>query len=257
MKHILYPQERHRQIVAYLEQIGRVSVEELSRRFGISRVTIRSDLEILANQNLLVRTHGGAILTARSESELSFKTRQRIHTAEKELIAAAAANLIKDNDTIVLDASTTALHIAVQIRSHKNLTVFTNSLPVAMELLDAPGVNVFVPAGFLRKESASLVGMSCLETLKDYNLHKAFFSAKGFTLAEGLTEVSEPEAAVKREILTKSRDLIAVVDSSKLGRASFASFAPLERMAIFITDQNASPEIVESIRAAGVIVTIV
>jgi DeoR/GlpR family transcriptional regulator of sugar metabolism len=256
MKHTLYPQERHRQILAYLEKIGRVSVEELSRRFDISRVTIRGDLEILANQNLLVRTHGGAILTARDEAELSFKTRQRIHTAEKELIAAVAADLIKDNDTIVLDASTTALSIAVQIRSRQNLTVVTNSLPVAMELLDAPGINVLVPAGFLRKESASLVGMPCLDSLKDYNLQKAFFSAKGFTIAEGMTEVSEPEAAIKRDILTKNRDLIAVVDSSKLGQTSFASFAPLQRISIFITDRNAPPEILESIRAAGVIVTI-
>jgi DeoR/GlpR family transcriptional regulator of sugar metabolism len=256
MKHILYPQERHRQIVAYLEQTGRVSVEDLSRRFGISRVTIRNDLEILAGQNLLVRTHGGAILTSRNESELSFITRQRIHTAEKERIAVIAADLIKDDDTIVLDASTTALNIAVQIKSRQNLTVVTNSLPVALELLEAPGINVLVPAGFLRKESASLVGMPCLETLRDYNLQKAFFSAKGFTSTEGLTEVSESEAAIKRDFLMKSRDLIAVVDSSKLGQTSFASFAPLYRISVFITDRNASPEMLDIIRAAGVIVTI-
>lgn len=256
MKHILYPQERHRQIIAYLEKNGRVSVEELSQYFSISRVTIRNDLEVLAGQNMLIRTHGGAIPATRGETELPYQTRQRIHVSEKEQIAIAAAGLVNDNDAIALDASTTALSIAIQIKTRINLTVVTNSLPVAMELLDAPGITILLPAGFLRKESASVVGMPALDTLKDYNLQKAFFSAKGFTLTEGLTEVSEAEAAIKRDLLAKCKDLYAVIDSSKLGQTSFASFAPANRITQLITDHYASPQLVETIRAAGINLTI-
>jgi DeoR/GlpR family transcriptional regulator of sugar metabolism len=257
MKSKLFPEERYRLILSALEREGRISVEELSQNFGISQVTIRSDLQYLADQNLLIRTHGGAIMASRIEKELSFGIRQRLHVSEKQRIGIAAAALIQDGEAIALDASTTALTIASHIKNRRDLTVITNSLAVAMELIESPGINVLMPGGFLRRDSISLVGISSQEFLKDFYLQKAFFSAKGFSLDVGLTEVSDLECAVKRDILTKTKQLIAVVDYSKLGQVSFVSYAPIQQVSLLITDTHASPEMISGIREKGVDVLLV
>ena len=121
MKTKLFPEERYRLILSALEQKGRLSVEELSQKFAISHVTIRGDLQYLADQNLLIRTHGGAIMATRNETELAFDVRKRIHIPEKQRIGIAAAATIADGEVIALDASTTALAIASQIEKSQRV----------------------------------------------------------------------------------------------------------------------------------------
>ncbi|MDH4138831.1 MAG: DeoR/GlpR family DNA-binding transcription regulator, partial [Anaerolineae bacterium] len=118
----LFPAERQEQIMALLEQEGRVSVADLSKRFDLSQATIRTDLDALAAQGLLVRTHGGAIAADRTDLELSFDVRRRLYSTQKQRIGNAAAALVEDGEAIALDASTTALAVATQIKGRHELT---------------------------------------------------------------------------------------------------------------------------------------
>lgn len=239
-----------------LEHEGRVSVTDLSRRLGFSQATVRSDLDALAVQGLLVRTHGGAIASDRTDLELSFDVRRRLYSAQKQRIGTAAAAMVEDGEAIALDASTTALALANQIKGRHELTVITNSLLVAMALLDAPGVTILMPGGFLRPDSASLTGRGGSDFIGQFNLQKGFFGAKGLTFEEGLTDVNSDEVAVKRDWVAQARRVIAIVDSSKWGRVGFASFASIDQVDCVITDEGAPSDMVAALRESGVDVII-
>jgi DeoR/GlpR family transcriptional regulator of sugar metabolism len=252
----LFLQERREQIITLLEREGRVSVAALSERFDLSQATIRSDLDALAAQGLLIRTHGGAIGSDRTDLELSFEVRRRLYSSQKQHIAAAAAAMVEDGEAIAADASTTALALADQIKGRRELTVITNGLVIAMALLEAPGVTVLMPGGFLRRDSASLTGLGGSEFLKQFNFQKGFFGAKGLTLEDGLTDVNSDEVVVKRDWVAYARQVIAIVDSSKWGRVGFASFASIDQIDCVITDEGAPPDMVAALREAGVEVII-
>jgi DeoR/GlpR family transcriptional regulator of sugar metabolism len=252
----LFLQERREQITALLEREGRVSVADLSERFRLSQATIRSDLDSLAVQGVLVRTHGGAIAPDRSDLELSLDARRRIHSTQKQRIGAVAAAMVEDGEAIVLDASTTSLSLAHQIKGRRELTVITNCLVTAAALLGAPGITVLMPGGFLRRDSVSLVGSNGNNFIKQFNLQRGFFGAKGLTLEEGLTEVDNAEVAIKRDLVTHVKQVIALVDSSKWGRVGFVSFASIDQLDCVITDEGAPSSMVAALREAGVDVII-
>jgi DeoR/GlpR family transcriptional regulator of sugar metabolism len=233
-----------------------VSVADLSEQFGVSQATIRSDLDALAAQGLLTRTHGGAVTLDPNRLELSFDFRRRLHAAQKSRIGAAAAAMIKDGEAIVLDASTTALAVATQIGDRRELTVLTNGILIAMALIDSPDVTVVMPGGFLRRDSASMVGDEGHDFIERFNFQKGFFGAKGITLEEGLTDVNSAEVAVKRDMVAHARQVIAIVDSSKWGQVGFASFASLDEVDCVITDEDAPPDMVSSLQEAGIDVVI-
>ena len=252
----LFQQERREQIIALLAQKGRVSVADLSEQFGVSQATIRADLDALAAENLLSRTHGGALALDQNRLELSFDFRRRLHAPQKSAIGAAAAALIEDGDAIILDASTTALAVAAQIKDLRELTVLTNGIFIALELLKAPGITVLMPGGFLRRDSVSMVGDEGHDFIEQFNFQKGFFGAKGLTLEEGLTDVNSAEVAVKRNLVARARQVIAIVDSSKWGRVGFASFASIAQVDCIITDDGGPPDMVTALRQAGVDVVI-
>ncbi|UCC87537.1 MAG: DeoR/GlpR transcriptional regulator [Anaerolineales bacterium] len=252
----LFLQERREQIIALLGRDSRVSVADLSQRFRLSQATIRSDLDALAAQGMLVRTHGGAIAADRTDSELSFAVRRRLYSVQKGRIGAAAAALVEDGEAIALDASTTALALADHIKGRHELTVITNGLMVSMALLGSPGITVLMPGGFLRRDSVSLVGHKGNEFIEQFNFQKGFFGAKGLTLEEGLSDVNSDEVIVKRELVAHARRIIAIVDSSKWGRVGFVSFASMEQVDCVITDEGAPPDMVAGLRESGVQVVI-
>jgi DeoR/GlpR family transcriptional regulator of sugar metabolism len=252
-----YPEERRNEILRLISQSGRVSVTELSQQFGVSEVTVRADLQALADRNLLVRTHGGAIPPVRGPYELSLATRRQQQVAEKGRIGAAGAAMIADGDAVFLDSSSTALAIAQCLKNHRYLTVITNSLMIAQELLDASGVNVVLLGGTLRRETASLVGGEGLEMVRQFNIRKGFFGAHGISLSEGLTDVSLDEAELKRPLVGMCRQVIATLDGTKWGRVGLASFASLAQIHAVITDIGAPADLVEQVRGAGVEVLLV
>ncbi len=250
-----YPAERQQKILDILNETGRVSVNDLYHQFGVSEVTIRTDLKILAQQNLIVRTHGGAVPVTRPELSLVIRSQQQIH--EKEQIALEAVKLISDGDAVFLDTSSTSLAIARLLKRHRELTVLTNSLAIAQILLDAPGVTVVMSGGRLRRDTVSLIGGDGLEILKRYNIQRGFFGAHGISHPEGLTDVSSSEAEVKRNVIAMCREVIAVLDATKWGRVGAASFADLKDLHEIISNHPVPPDLAEQARQLDVRLNIV
>ena len=254
----LFLQERLDQITALLQEQGRASVADLSERFGVSTVTIRNDLATLEQQGRLLRTHGGAVARPDLGIELpAFALRKELHQIEKERIGQAAAALVRDGEAIALDASTTAWQVARHLKERRELTVMTNGLFIALEFVDSPDVTVVMPGGSLRIASASLVGDEGTCILDRYHLQKGFFGAGGFTLEEGLTDTSQHEVELKQLMVERSKEVIAIVDSSKWRQVAFAPLASVEQLDRVITDTAAPPDMIAALRARGVDVTLV
>jgi DeoR/GlpR family transcriptional regulator of sugar metabolism len=246
----LYPTERQERILSLLNQNGRVSVTELSQMFKVSEVTVRTDLQAMAAQDLIVRTHGGAV-PAPKAPELSLILRRQKQVEEKKRIGAAAAGFVSNGDAIFLDASSTSLALAQHLRKYRDLTILTHSLVVAQSMLEAPGVTVVMTGGILQRDTVSLLGVDGLAILRKYNLKSGFFGAHGLSFPEGLTDVSAGEAEVKREVVSMCRQVVALIDASKWGRVGPASFARPEELHIVITDGQSPVALVEQARSFG------
>ncbi len=252
----LYLEERRQAIVKLVTGCGRASVAEMAAEFGVSEVTIRADLQALAENDLIVRTHGGAVPAGRGLRELSLAYRREQQELEKDRIGAAAAKMVSHGDAIILDSSSTALAIARHLKRHRDLTILTNSVATAYELLDADGMTVVMPGGTVRRDMASLVGGYGLDQFQ-FNFKLGFFGAHGLSMAEGLTDVSVGEAEVKRPLVAMCREVVAVIDATKWGRAGLASFARMEDIHCVVTDKNAPRALVKQVRASGVEVALV
>ncbi|MCE5258882.1 MAG: DeoR/GlpR family DNA-binding transcription regulator, partial [Chloroflexi bacterium] len=209
-----FRQERLDAICRQLAENGYVSVNELSERTGVSSATIRSDLEWLEQNGRLLRTHGGAVPFQLNEGALSFAVRQRENVAAKERIGAAAAEYVSDGEAIVLDASTTAWQMAKHLINRRDLTVVTTGLYVALELLRAPGITVIIPGGAVWREAASIIGPLSAEFLERGNLQKGFFSGRGLSILDGLTDANQAEVELKRQLISAVRQVNVIVDAS-------------------------------------------
>ena len=253
----MFLEERRQAICDLVQAQGRVAVSDLSSRFGVSEVTIRADLQALADQGCLVRTHGGAIPVGYGLQELSLTRRRQQHVVEKARIAAAAASQVGHGEAVFLDSSSTTLALVDHIRNRRDLTVITNSLVIAQELLGLPNVTVVMPGGTLHHDTASLIDASGLALLERYNIVLGFFGAHGLTLEDGLTDVSEPEANLKRPLVNLCRQVVAVLDATKWGRAGIASFADVRDVDQVITTEDAPDFLVERVRALDVDVMLV
>ena len=252
-----YPDERRQGIARIVQDRARASVAELSAMFSVSEVTIRNDLAMLEAQGSLIRTHGGAVAGGRSRAELAFEVRERVHRAEKARIGAEAAGLVHDGDSIGLDASTTALHVARNLKSRKELTVVTNGIRAASELAGRPGITVLMPGGAVRWEAYSLVGRWGTVMLRQVNIQKLFVGAVGFTLDEGLTDVNAEEAEIKRAMVASAKDVIGVFDHTKWNRVALATFCSADQLRLVISDNKAPAEMVAAVRELGVKVRLV
>ncbi|HMQ53925.1 MAG TPA: DeoR/GlpR family DNA-binding transcription regulator [Anaerolineae bacterium] len=248
----LYAEERRQAILRQVNEAGRVVVTELSRQLGVSEVTIRADLQALADQNLVVRTHGGAIPGSGSGLDLALTRRQQQQIAEKNRIGRAAAGWVSDGDAVFLDSSSSVLAMLPHLKSRRQLTVITNSLPVAQDLCTAVGLKVVMPGGTLQPETASLIGVSGLEPLRHLNIQKGFFGAHGLSVAEGLTDVSAEDAEFKRQIVAMCRQKVALLDATKWGRVGLAAFAAVTDFDAVLTDTAAPAELVQQVQNLNV-----
>lgn len=255
----VFARERQDAIARTVEEHGRARVADLARQFRVSEVTIRKDLVILEGGHRLVRTHGGAIDVPRNRPELAFEIRERLQQDEKGRIAKAAAGLVHDDESIVMDASTTALMVARELKARggwTQLTVITNGLRLASELAGQPGIVVLMLGGRVRWEALSVVGQLGDGLFGRINVQKAFLGAAGFTLESGLADATDEEAQIKRSMVAAAREVIAVVDHTKWGRAAFATFCPTKSVSTFITDVNAPAATVRALTSYGVRVQI-
>ncbi|MEO8437566.1 MAG: DeoR/GlpR family DNA-binding transcription regulator [Chloroflexota bacterium] len=251
----VFAQERQEHIVRIVEEHGRARVSDLAAKFGVSGVTIRKDLVVLEAERRLVRAHGGAIAIDRSRPELAFDIRERLQPDEKSRIGAAGAALVHDGESIVMDASTTALSVARHLKARggwSQLTVVTNGLRLASDLAGSPGITVLMLGGRVRWEALSVVGPLGDGLFSRINVQKAFLGAAGFTLESGLSDATDEEAQIKRSMVAAAREIIAIVDHTKWERAAFATFCPTDQISIVLTDLDAPEPMVAALAGHGV-----
>lgn len=229
--------DRRNQIIELLKENGSVLVGDLSKRFNISEVSIRTDLRILEEQNLLVRFHGGARPVSNGENETYLDDRYLLSTDPKTRIAKAAAALIKEGDTIILDSGSTTMMIANELLKIKNITVITNNLPAAFVLSDSVDITLVVCGGYVRHKTRSMHGSITENTLKGIRADIMFVGADGVDFNAGLTTFNEGYgvSAVMAEVSSK---VIAVVDSTKFNRNGFNLVLPMNKVDMIITDNN-------------------
>jgi len=257
---VLSTADRRQRILGLVHEHGELLVSELSQLFAVSEVTIRSDLSTLARRGLVLRTHGGALLPDRSPVELTFATREVSNVELKRRIGQAAAALVEDGESIVLDASTTALQVARALRAERTLrdvTVITNGVHTALELLDVPGISTILTGGQVRATAVSLTGALASDLLGRVHASVGFFGARGLTRDQGLTDVNMQEVEMKAAMAARCARVVAVVDHTKLGQVGLATFAPLETLGLVITNAEADPQVVGELRAAGLDVELV
>ena len=253
---------RRQRILGLVNERGDALVSELKDLFGVSEVTVRSDLAALASRGLVVRTHGGAASPAvgLKALELTFAARDQSHVELKARIGIAAAELIQNGQSVVLDASTTGLQIARALRRRpvlQDVTVITNGVHTALELLNMPGVNTILTGGQLRATAVSLTGALAADLLGKVHASLGFFGAGGLTTSKGLADVNLQEVEMKAAMAAVCERVVAVVDHTKLGRVGLATFVPLNRLTLVITDDGADPVIVADLERAGVEVRLV
>jgi DeoR/GlpR family transcriptional regulator of sugar metabolism len=249
--------QRREQILAYLSVRDRTSVGELSQVLGVSEVTVRKDLDVLESQGVLTRVHGGAVVSGRGRLELYFATREQDHLEEKRRIAQAAAALIRSEQRIFLDASTTALQIARLIKDREDLVVVTNGIYTALELNFSEGITTIVIGGTMRRRSSSLVGSLNYNSLQRLRVDIGFFGARGVTARDGLMESDIDEAQLKQQLVSTSGLVVGIADSSKFGVMAFSAFALPHEIDRIITDDGAPALMVSELRERDITVTLV
>jgi DeoR family transcriptional regulator of aga operon len=253
----LLNEERRREILDALHRDGRVLVKDLARRFRISQITIRKDLEFLDGQGVIQRTHGGALpLRAGALLDPTVREKEKLHRKQKMQIAMAASRLVEQGQSVLLDSGTTTMAIARALKGMAQLTVITNALNIAAELAGT-NIDVILTGGMLRKNSFSLVGPLAERTLRQLSADVLFLGVDGFDTKAGLFTPNLLESEVNRAMVEISRRTIAVCDSSKFGRRSLCNIMPVTMVHEVITDRQIPKADLAALKEAGVEVTLV
>lgn len=224
---------RREAICELLESGGRLGVEELARRFGVSTVTIRRDLRLLETAGRLIRTRGGA--ASMRGRDFSFAEKLAQARPQKEAIGRAAAGLVKPGESVILDSGSTAYLAARFLRAASGVTVVTNSLPAVIELFGADGVEVLVLGGVLDRGSAEFVGPAMRAGLAGVRARTALLGADGLTAARGAQAAGARGAESARVLAEHAEEVVVLADAKKLGRDSFAAYLEARRIGRVVT----------------------
>lgn len=248
--------ERLNEIVERVAHRGAVSVSLLARDFNVSEATVRRDLDLLDEQRLLLRTHGGATQRNGVTYELPLRYREGQYRAEKARIADAAAALVpEESGSVGLTGGTTTTEVARRL-AERSLTIVTNALNIAAELAIRPNLRLVVTGGVARPESYELVGPLAEATLEGLNLDVVFLGVDGAT-PDSVTTHHEVEAQTNRRLIERARRVIVVCDASKIGRAAFAKICPISEVDEIVTSIGVPPRLESEFRDAGVRLTLV
>ena len=252
----LVPFERQRRIAELVRDRGSVRASELIDLFGVTDETIRRDLSRLADLGVLHRAHGGAVATP-TRAESNFSRRIQEHEAEKAAIAQAAAELVSDGSTIMIDSGTTMFHLARALKSKRDLVVITNAVTNAIELIDSPNVTVVLTGGVVRPTTLGSVGDLAVATLRELRVDQTFLAISSATLEGGLTYPSFEEVAVKRAMIAAASEVTLLADHSKFGHDSLVRVAPLDVLSRVVTSTGCDPDFVAGLRELGIDVILV
>jgi DeoR family transcriptional regulator, fructose operon transcriptional repressor len=242
-------QVRKQKLIEKLEQDGIIDVKEIALLFQTSEITVRRDLAILAEQGLLVRTHGGAIKVSLSQIPLTFAQKSAISSTQKDEICRKAVKLIQEGDVIFLDCGSTVFRMCPLIRN-MNIKVVTNSLPIINELINS-SVSLNFAGGEIDFERQATHGKMAVEHFQRYRADKAFVGVDGISLENGLSSCSEKEAEITMAISQNTRETFFLCDSSKLEKDRYFPFASINFVENLITDSQASEQLITAYKSSG------
>src|SRR5215831_18042159 len=250
----MQPEERQHRIGEYLQNVEFASLEEISRQVGASASTVRRDLTVLEAGGTARRTHGGArIVTPRSD-EFTFSARDTHQLAEKEAIGRACAELIRPNQSIILDAGTTVYHVARYLES-KTPQILTNSLPVANLFASANRLEVILSGGVIYPRLGVLVGPLAVEAFSKIHVDVAIMSAGGLSL-QGITNSHGLLIDIQRAMIEAAKKVVFCFDHTKFGRKSVLPLCGLDCVDSVVTDHAAPDELVHALRERGITVVV-
>lgn len=233
---------RQAEILSLARSLGRVTVEDLASRFDVTPQTIRKDLNDLCDQKLLSRVHGGAILTSGIEN-LGYQARRMIASDEKRAIGQAAAALISDKSSLLINIGTTTEEVARALIDHQELLVITNNLNVAMTLYPYPKIDVIVAGGPVRKSDGAVIGAAAVDLIRQFKVDTAVIGASAIDEDGALLDFDYREVRVAQAIIENARRVILVADRSKLDRTAPVRIGHLSQVQVFVTDQLASSKL--------------
>ncbi|GAA2901831.1 DeoR/GlpR family DNA-binding transcription regulator [Streptosporangium fragile] len=248
--------ERHARILEHVSEKGSVDVNELSQLLAVSGATVRRDLQYLSDRKLLRRTHGGAVIGGVS-LEVPIQHRMERRRPEKQAIARAAAELVPAGAVVGLTGGTTTTEVARLLVGRGPVTIVTNAVNIAAEVVLHREVTLVVIGGDARSESYELVGPIAEKTLADYHTDITFLGVDGISAARGCTTHDQLEAATDRAFVRSSGRVVVVADHSKVGKVTFAKICPLRDIQHLITGTDAPGDQLAAIADAGVTVTAV
>lgn len=249
--------ERRLLLIEYLTKHQRATVKDLSAQLQVSEATLRTDLNLLEEEGVLRRIHGGAVLVAAEPvpagSSFSFSSREKRNASEKAAIGRKAMDYLQEGQCVMIDASTTALELAKSLkRTQIKLTVITSGIYTALELKDNPYLHVILIGGVLRMGSGAIEGTLGSGILEDIKADLLFTSPAGFKPDSGLMDFNIYEVELKRRMVEASSRVIALMDSTKFNVGSIASYAQTGLIHDVITDTGAPPDIVRLLEDKGI-----
>jgi DeoR family transcriptional regulator, fructose operon transcriptional repressor len=248
----MFIEERLDKILEIVKREKRLSVKDASNLLNVSGDTIRRDFDRLFDKQLVVRTHGGIVAQNSVSMESSFAEREVQFKEEKERIGRCAADLISENDTIILDAGTTTFEIIPSLSRFESLTVFTNTLNIAYELMMHPHLRVMVFGGLVRRETLTIIGPDTAQMCKNYHVDKLFLSVSGISIEKGLMNPNRYESEIKSELIKTANQVIVVTDSSKINKTALFSFGEIDCVSSFVTDASADSDFIEELKGRDI-----
>lgn len=249
--------DRHEYILKKLRENNKVTISELCDDMKVSNVTIRKDLKLLEEKNLLFRIKGGASMNNPYAVDKPILIKESINSEEKNRIARAAVEMIKDNDSILIGSGTTAYAVAKMLSPNHRLTVITPALKVALELCNNPNIEVLQLGGLIRPNSSSVAGQYAMRILDDVSCGILFLGVDGIDLEFGVTISNLTEATLNQKMLHTSQNVVVLADSTKFGRRGLGKVCSLEDVDYIITDQGTSKKYITALEEAGIKVIVV
>lgn len=243
---------RHELILQKLQEDGRVSIQDLSDEMQVSGVTIRKDLKLLEDKNLLFRTHGGGSISNPYKTEKHINEKELIRVKEKQQIAKAALKLIGENDSIAIGSGTTVFELARLLHPSKHLTVITPALKIALELCNRPNVDVLQLGGMIRANSSSVAGFFAENILEDISCGVLFLGVDGIDIDFGLSITNLAETSLDQKMMEAAQIIVIMADSTKFGQRGLGRICSLDRVQYIITDQSVSSGTVKQLEERGI-----
>ncbi|MCW6530468.1 DeoR/GlpR family DNA-binding transcription regulator [Sphingomonas sp. MMSM20] len=248
----LLGEPRRMKMLDWFQEVGSARVRDLAEAFSVSEVTIRQDLERLESEGHIVREHGGAYLKSVPQQVRAMALHHLVNMDAKRRIGRAAAALVEDGETIILDSGSTTTEVAMNLGDREHLTVITNALNIALVLGAMPTCTVHMPGGQFKAPTLSVSGERSADYFKGLFAQKLFLATAAVSFEAGLTFPALADIPVKRAMIETASRVYLVADSSKIGKTSFSSLGGIENIHALITDNGIRDEDHRAFTDAGI-----